>query len=155
MQDIEVRGIKDEEIGAAVALIKTGFESFIATGYSPEGVNEFLRFIQPEAMQLRLEAGNIMLVAYRKDRLIGVIEVRDGNHIALLFTAEEFHRHGIANRLLEKIINICRGKNGKIAEITVNSSPFAGKIYEKMGFVHKDSEQVNNGIRFIPMVKRI
>ncbi|WP_094603611.1 GNAT family N-acetyltransferase [Sporomusa silvacetica] len=36
-------------------------------------------------------------------------------------------------------------------EITVNSSPYAVLIYEKMGFVRTDVEQEINGIRFIPM----
>ena len=36
-------------------------------------------------------------------------------------------------------------------EFTVNSSPYAVKIYEHLGFVPTDNEQTVNGIRFTPM----
>ena len=35
--------------------------------------------------------------------------------------------------------------------LTVNSSPYAAKIYRKLGFVDTDTEQVTNGIRYVPM----
>ncbi|WP_460645598.1 GNAT family N-acetyltransferase [Lacrimispora brassicae] len=35
--------------------------------------------------------------------------------------------------------------------MTVNSSPYAVEIYHKLGFVDTDTEQLVNGIRFIPM----
>lgn len=35
---------------------------------------------------------------------------------------------------------------------TVNSSPYAVKIYEHLGFRATDSEQTVNGLRFTPMV---
>jgi len=36
-------------------------------------------------------------------------------------------------------------------KITVNSSPYAVKIYEKLGFVPDGNEQMVDGIRFTPM----
>lgn len=39
----------------------------------------------------------------------------------------------------------------KRPEITVNSSPYAVKIYKHLGFVPTAEEQTVNGIRFTPM----
>ena len=35
--------------------------------------------------------------------------------------------------------------------MTVNSSPYAVKIYRALGFVEVDTEQISDGIRYIPM----
>ena len=35
--------------------------------------------------------------------------------------------------------------------VTVNSSPFAVKVYEKLGFTATGSRQVSDGIVYIPM----
>ena len=48
----------------------------------------------------------------------------------------------------------CLQEKFDLAEITVNSSPYAVLIYERLGFVVQNEEMVKNGIRFIPM-KRV
>jgi len=48
--------------------------------------------------------------------------------------------------LFEHIVPLCGG-----GFITVNSSPYAAKIYRKLGFVDMDAEQMTNGIRYVPM----
>jgi GNAT superfamily N-acetyltransferase len=67
----------------------------------------------------------------------------------------EYHLQGIAKKLLETAIDKCRQRDANIAVIEVNSSPFADFIYEKLGFVKVNAEQVKNGIRFTPMTKKL
>ncbi len=45
---------------------------------------------------------------------------------------------------------VCKQKN--IKNIIVNSDPYALESYRNLGFADTDSEQTENGIRFIPMV---
>ena len=40
----------------------------------------------------------------------------------------------------------------RIEKMTVNSSPYAVPIYHKLGFKETDSEQIVNGLRYIPMI---
>ena len=65
-----------------------------------------------------------VLVAVQADQLIGMIEVRNYNHIALLFVDDEHQRQGIASSLLEVAIEKCREKNATLRRITVNASPY-------------------------------
>ena len=62
---------------------------------------------------------------------------------------DELERHG--RELLRRSIALCCTQQPSITDISVNSSPNAVPVYEKLGFVRQQSEQENNGIRFVPM----
>jgi predicted GNAT family N-acyltransferase len=51
-------------------------------------------------------------------------------------------------------ITECRKNNASLEFIEVNSSPFAVGIYEKLGFIRVSDEQLKNGMKFTPMVKK-
>jgi ribosomal protein S18 acetylase RimI-like enzyme len=102
-------------------------------------------------MQERLERGNFAFVAVVDDSITGVIEVRSNNHISLLFVRKEYQGRGIARELLELAIEKCRQADNIIDEVDVNSSSYAVRIYEKLGFTRVDAEKLVDGIRFIPM----
>lgn len=89
--------------------------------------------------------------AFTEGRIVGVIAVRGCNHICLFFVDKEFHGQGIARNLFELVKkNLSVGdKVEKV--ITVNASPYAVKIYEKLAFNVVDNEQEKDGIRFTPM----
>lgn len=73
---------------------------------------------------------------------MGVIAVRQFNHISLMFVDKEFHREGITRSLFElikdNVKNNCKGEKN----ITVNSSAYAVKIYECLGFKATDKEKI-------------
>jgi GNAT superfamily N-acetyltransferase len=68
-----------------------------------------------------------------------------------LFVKKKYQHKGIARKLFNelKIELIKNNPNSEV--ITVNSSPFAVKIYEKLGFVTTDKEQLQDGLCFTPM----
>ena len=70
-----------------------------------------------------------------------------------MFVDSEYHKKGIARRLVEKTFERTYEKYGK-REMTVNSSPYAVGFYHKMGFVDTDIEQTTDGIRYTPMKAR-
>lgn len=152
---MEIGEIKPEEIVEAAAVVTDTFTKYIAPGYSEEGIAEFSQFVQPEIFLERLKAGSLILVSRIGGRLAGVIEILNNDHISLLFTAADFHRQGIAAGLLAAALSRCRENDSQLSAITVNSSPFAVGIYERLGFKRTDREQLKNGIRFTPMVKQI
>lgn len=79
--------------------------------------------------------------------MAGIIATRNnGNHIALFFVNSKYHRQGIGRKLFEVVVQNSTGE-----KITVNSSPYAVKVYKKLGFVPDSEEQIVDGIRFTPM----
>jgi GNAT superfamily N-acetyltransferase len=95
------------------------------------------------------------LIAEFSFEIIGVIAVRDYNHIALFFVDTPFQRRGVGRELFRKALEICRCNNLGLSQITVNASPNSINAYESMGFQPTDSEQCVNGIRFVPMAWRL
>ncbi|WP_099470208.1 GNAT family N-acetyltransferase [Konateibacter massiliensis] len=144
---MEIRKIEEAEREKAIKLIDAVFMQFEAPDYSNEGVKTFKdTAIYNEDYMNEL----VMYGAYHNAILVGVIATRnEGNHIALFFVEGKHHKQGIGKMLFQKVL-----ENRTSAEITVNSSPYAVKIYRCLGFVDTAKEQMRDGIRYTPMMYR-
>ena len=143
--------MKPGEETAVIDLVLEVFDEFVAPGFADEGVTEFKKYVHADAISERLKDGNIVELAESEGKIIGVIEIREYSHIALLFVDKSHQRKGVAGELLKKSIEICRDRKPDINRITVNSSPNAADAYRRLGFQDIEDEKVVNGIRFIPM----
>jgi len=151
---MEVSRIDKKDLHEALALVRDVFMEFEAPEYSAEGVAEFLKFIEHDAIAERMDKGTLRLWGCFADGVLaGVIAVRDFTHICLLFVKKEYHRRGIARRLFETCLPYFR-EAGK-GKVLVNSSPYAAEAYRRMGFTPTDKERTVNGIRFVPMEYRL
>jgi GNAT superfamily N-acetyltransferase len=150
--EIIFREIRKGDENEVCLMVIDCFNEFIAPGYSDVGIMEFLKYVVPDRMQMRLSQGNFAIVALADELIAGVIEIRSNYHIALLFVKKECQRIGIAKKLLELAVNKCRQTKSNINAIEVNSSLFAVPIYEKLGFVATDTEQIVNEMKFTPML---
>lgn len=151
MDNIDFREIHSGEEDIVCKIVLDSFNEFVAPGYSSEGIREFSNFVQADFLRERLKNGGYFFVALDKNEIIGVIEVKGLNHISLLFVKKECQRMGIAKNLVKLSIDRSTELNKSLNIIEVNSSPYAVKIYEQMGFTPIDVEQVVHGIKFIPM----
>lgn len=143
VRSMEIRKITKEGLPEAMELVWAVFQEFEAPEYSQQGIDEFKRTIDRQAEYMTFA----MYGAFEKDNLLGVIATRnEGSHIALFFVRKEYHGQGIGRRLFEHILSLCEN-----SFITVNSSPYAVNIYRRLGFVETDTEQLTNGIRYVPM----
>ncbi|HVN72566.1 MAG TPA: GNAT family N-acetyltransferase [Desulfomonilia bacterium] len=149
---ITYRHMEKNDIPGVSDFIARVFRSAVGPLYPPEGVEEFMRYIQPDAFLKRLFSGHLTFQAEHDGKVIGAIHLRDFSHISLLFVDGEFQRRGIARELLSLAVKTCRDKSPGLRRLTVNSSPNSAPVYRRMGFQDTGIEQVNNGIRFIPMV---
>lgn len=141
---VEIRKIKQEEMKDALDLVWEVFLEFEAPDYTEDGVEEFKRCIDNDDwVNARDFYG-----ALESGKIRGVIATKDGTHIALLFVDGAYHRQGIGRKLYDKV----EALNDK-GFFTVNSSPYAHRIYERWGFADTDAEQCINGLRFYPMKK--
>lgn len=133
------------------AMIERCFQTFVAPGYAPEGVQEFLAYASPEPMAERVRGGSFVLVAESGGVVAGMIEMRDHDHVSLLFVDAAFMRRGISRELLRRALDICRAARPDLQVVTVNSSPYAVPVYERLGFYVLSPEQETNGIGYTPM----
>ena len=85
--------------------------------------------------------------AFEENKLIGIMGTKnEGKHISLFFIKKEFHRKGIGKQLFDYSQCDCPAN-----EITVNSSTYAIRFYESLGFEKTNDRQQTNGISYTPM----
>ncbi len=143
--------MREGDLLQVTQLVTKLFNQFEAPEYSTEGVNNFLRYVDVDAFRKRMNTNHFALVSRKGETIVGVIEVRNNDHICLLFVDAAYHQQGIGKTLLKTAIARCGKSNPKLKEITVNSSPFAVPIYRRFGFVAIGGEKLQEGIRYIPM----
>ena len=88
--------MQSSEENAVSELILRAFNEYVAPDYSAQGVQEFNTYVQPEALARRARENHFLLVATIHDRLAGIIEVRNHEHISLLFVDMPFQHQGVA-----------------------------------------------------------
>jgi len=127
----------------ALSLVLSVFMQYEAPDYSELGIRTFTDFINNKEATDSLQ----MYGAFMNGELVGVIAARnEGNHIALFFVDSKYHRQGIGRKLFEKVVTASTAD-----KITVNSSPFAVAVYQKLGFVPDCGEMLSDGLRYTPM----
>jgi len=131
---------------AVLDLVMRGFDELVRPDFSDEGVSEFTR--AATAFVLERPAGHHITVAEGDGKLVGMIDVRDGSHICLFFVDADSRGCGIGRELLGS------AAQAGSATLTVNSSPWAVPVYERLGFAATGPEIERNGIRAVPMVRR-
>lgn len=146
------RKLKKEDFQAISDLIWEGFSEFEVPEYPEEGLRTFREFIEPVRLSEAAESGAMSFWGcFSGQKPVGVIASRDISHISLLFVETEYQRRGIADGLFYCLKKELLAAHPETAAITVHSSPYAVPVYEKLGFTATDVEQLQNGLRFIPM----
>lgn len=147
----QIKVLKIHELEKALLLVYNVFMEFEAPDYSEQGIKAFEDFIEFNSVKNMFQDNILNIWAcYYKEKIVGVIAVREMRHICMLFVDKNYHRKGIANSLFETVLANVKNKP-KIKEITVNSSPYAVGFYHRLGFNDTNSEQTVDGIRFTPM----
>ena len=102
MDNIEIRYLKPEEWDDAMALAWKVFLRFEAGEYTEEGIHSFLDLISDERLKRLFEFGEYpVYAAFDGPQMVGMISLRNINHISLLFVSDAYHRQGIGRRLME------------------------------------------------------
>ncbi|WP_250673278.1 GNAT family N-acetyltransferase (plasmid) [Paraclostridium ghonii] len=132
-------------------LIWNVFLEFEGPDYSEEGINEFKNFIDLNSLVKLIDENKLFMWGYfEADKIVGVVAFREPCHVALLFVNKNYHKRGIASKLYQVGLNYFI-ENFQVKKVTVNSSPYAIKAYEKLGFTKTDAIQIVHGIKFLPM----
>lgn len=136
-------------------LIKTVYDEFVSIDYSAEGNKTFYEWIHPEKIKSRQQGERNIIVAKSNGKIVGVIEIRNNNHISLLFVDKLFQKLGIAGRLLSASINESLKRDVSLDTYEVYSSPYAIPIYYRLGFVAVGGLQEKSGIKYQTMILKI
>jgi GNAT superfamily N-acetyltransferase len=148
----QLRSMQSGEETKVNELIARVFNQYIAPNFSAEGCAEFMKYIHPNDIRRRSQLNHFVILAISEEEILGVTEIRDYDHISLLFVDGGHQGKGIGRALLDQALEISKKNKPDLEEISVNASPNSILIYQHMGFKPTSSEQIKNGVRYTPMV---
>lgn len=138
-----VRPLMRIELNKAVDLVWQVFLQFEAPEYSSDGIAHFRASLDDRK---RVNAMK-WYGAFDNGNLVGVLSMRESQHIGGFFVKAEHQGKGFGRMLFDAM-----KQDYERQEFTVNSSPCAVKIYEHLGFTGISDEQVVDGLKFTPMI---
>ena len=136
------RRLLSDEIKDATELMWDVFLQFVASEYSEEGIQAFRASLDDQERN----AAMTWYGAFENGHLVGVLCMRKPQHIGDFFVRADFQGKGHGRQLFARMKEDYTDQH-----FTVNSSPYAVPIYQKLGFRAIGPEQVVDGLRFIPM----
>lgn len=146
--------IRKAEVAEWDSVMELAFKVFLkyeAMEYGEEGIRNFAEFVSDEALKKMFLIGEYLLfVAVADGNIVGLISLRSGNHISLLFVDEKYHRMGIGSALV-KCLQEYLLKNTRHEKMTVFASPYGVPFYHRIGFRDTGKETKRDGIIFTPM----
>lgn len=134
------------ELPEVAAFVERVHAHAVAPHESPAGQATFRRWADARSMADRA-ATHAVWIADLDGAIVGVLELRDGTHVSLLFVEPARHRSGVASGLLVAAL----GAPGTWPALTVNSAPGAVDAYARLGFVATGPIVEHEGMRFQPM----
>ncbi|VAW57173.1 hypothetical protein MNBD_GAMMA07-393 [hydrothermal vent metagenome] len=143
---LKIEKLQQKDIITVSKLIDNSFIASVAPTLTDEGIVNFQKGITPESIKERLLKGNIFIVCKHNNIIVGVGEIRNNNHLNLLFVEPSEQKKGIGRKLILSLI-----KDVTQSVITVNSSLNAVAAYKKLGFKISASQSEIKGIKYQPM----
>ncbi|PWI03624.1 GNAT family N-acetyltransferase, partial [Stenotrophomonas maltophilia] len=96
-----IRPAHVDDLPAISAVCLAAFTAAVAPSLSAAGIATFGSVAAAEAFGARLHGDNHILVAEQDGRVIGVIELKEGRHLAMLFVDPACQGQGIGHALFE------------------------------------------------------
>ena len=141
---------EDAEIVSNVALL--AFATIENKGFTPEGKASFTNYVSPNAIASRLNFDHNVILALVDSKIVGVIEIRSGNHISMLFISPECFDIGIGTKLLSRAIAQIRKEQSKtVKQVTVHATDNSIEFYLKRGFRTIAARRESDGMCFTTM----
>lgn len=147
----QIRNAYRDEWEDAMSLAWRTFLRFEADDYTPEGVRNFENFITDSTLYRMFVVGSYQLfVALDDKKIVGMLTLRGGTHISLLFVDEKYHRQGIGRALMQYLSNYLLTEM-QTSRVTVNASPYGVGFYHRLGFRDLRPQEKKDGIIYTPM----
>lgn len=143
---MKVRKIEDKDIDAVSEICMASFSKSVVGTLSEDGALSFSKIAASEAFLSRMREDNVILVAERDEVIKGVIELKEGRHLAMLFIEPEHQSKGIGRKLLLAALGHAREST-----VTVSASLSSVPAYRKFGFKCKGGIGESAGLVYQPM----
>jgi GNAT superfamily N-acetyltransferase len=122
------------------------FMDSVAPNLSIEGVETFQGIASVDGFSNRMKEDNTILVYEENGKVKGVIELKEGRHVAMLFVAPDFQERGVGRALISAITPYTRGET-----ITVSASLNSISAYFRYGFICAGDPDEKSGLKYQPM----
>lgn len=142
------------EINTALKLAEAVFMEFEAPEFSARGVESFLDFVRGKRLAQMISDGDAKIWGcFSGNTIVGMLALRDNEHISLAFVRGDFHRQGIGRMLYAEAKKHALAHGTK--KITVNASSYGIPFYHAVGFKETDMQLIADGILYTPMAAEI
>lgn len=122
----------------------------VAPSLSAQGIETFTKVVAPQAFAERMRGDNLMLACVAQGALTGLIELKEGRHVAMLFIAPGWQRQGIGTRLMNAAL-----EHARVDVVTVKASLSSVPAYQHYGFTLAGEVGEFAGLLYQPMEKRL
>ncbi|PSM13003.1 GNAT family N-acetyltransferase [Stenotrophomonas maltophilia] len=144
----KIRPARVDDLPAISAVCLAAFNAAVAPTLGADGIATFASIAAADAFGVRLQGDNQILVAEQQDRVVGVIELKAGRHLAMLFVDPACQGQGIGHALFEAVLPQVREP-----VLTVRASLNAVPTYLRYGFVLDGDVGEFNGLVYQQMVR--
>ncbi|WP_019410123.1 GNAT family N-acetyltransferase [Pseudomonas psychrophila] len=145
-----IRQLTLDDLPRASALCMDAFLLAVAPSLSDQGVETFSKVAAVQAFADRMQGDNLILVHASDGAINGLIELKEGRHVAMLFVAPDAQRKGIGMHLMNAVLEHARAE-----VLTVRASLSSVAAYESYGFVLSGQVGEFSGLVYQPMEKRL
>ncbi|MGS7252973.1 GNAT family N-acetyltransferase [Pseudomonas anuradhapurensis] len=147
---MQIRPLTHDDLPHASALCLDAFTQAVAPTLPAQGVATFARVAAADAFAERMQGDNLILVGVVDGAMVGLVELKQGSHIAMLFIAPRWQRQGIGARLMNAALEHARAE-----VVTVRASLPSVPAYQHYGFTLAGEVNAFAGMVYQPMEKRL
>jgi diamine N-acetyltransferase len=148
MNDISIKEASTADAGLIADLSRQTFYDSFAADNTPENMDQFMKeqFTREKLMEEVGAAGNIFLLAYVGDDVVGYVRIRETTNplllangpaieIARIYAVQHSIGKGVGSTLMQRCIEIARQKNAQVIWLGVwEKNQKAITFYTKWGF---------------------
>ena len=143
---MKIRKMEEKDLDAVSAICMDSFSKSVAGTLLAEGLSTFSKIADSDSFLNRMKEDNLMLVAECNGRIEGVIELKEGRHVAMLFVSPKYQNKGVGKKLLSSALS-----RATVDTVTVSASLSSVPVYKKYGFECKGGKSESAGMVYQPM----
>ncbi len=143
---MQIRQLEEKDLVTVSALCIDAFSVAVAPSLPHEGVETFKSIASVDSFLGRMSKDNTILVYEKNGSVIGVVELKEGRHVAMLFVSPDCQKKGVGRELFSAILPFVRAEI-----VTVSASLNSVPAYLKYGFTCAGDPDEKSGLAFQPM----
>lgn len=143
---MHVRPAEQKDLDTLSQICMASFDGALADTLPAAGRDTFKAIAAPAAIAARLTEDNQILVAEIAGQPVGMLELKAGRHIAMLFVAPAQQHKGVGKALINAAFELATEQS-----VTVSASLPSVGAYQKYGFELAGEIAESGGLVYQPM----